>query len=250
MNDIFSRNALFWGRENQSKLETFCVAVFGLGGVGGYCAEMLARAGIGSLVLVDFDRVSSSNINRQITALNSTVGKLKTELFSNRLKDINPNINIETITDFYTENLSAKVFSKRKIDFTADAIDTMRSKISLLEYAYNSGMPVISSMGAGNRVNPEKLYISDISEIKNKKAPFVSNILYQLKKRNITKGIPVVASEETPMSTEKIEETEKITTSEGEKIEFKKIVPASTPFVASAAGIFTASYIVRKLLKL
>ena len=250
MNELFSRNILFWGREKQSQLKEFCVAVFGLGGVGGYCVEMLARAGIGNLVLVDFDSVSESNINRQIIALNSTVGMLKTELFVKRLHDINPDLNITVISDFYSEEIEGSVFDNRKIDFAADAIDTMRSKISLLEYVYKKGIPVISSMGAGNRVNPEKLYISDISEIHDKRAPFVSNVLYQLKKRNITSGITVVTSDEKPFVTQKITELEKINTSAGDEIEFKKIIPSSTPFVASTAGIFMAGYIVRKLLDL
>lgn len=250
MDEIFSRNKLFWGDACQDKLSKCHTAVFGLGGVGGYCAEMLARAGMGELTIIDFDRVSKSNINRQIIALNSTVGKEKAELFYSRLKDINPSVRLNFISDFYTDKLQDFIFGLEEIDFIADAIDTMRSKISLLESAYNSGIPIISSMGAGNRVNPEKLYISDISEIHDKKAPFVSNILYQLKKRNITKGIAVVASDEKPYVREKISEVEHIRTRAGEDIEFTKIVPSSTPFVASAAGIFMASYIVRKLLNL
>jgi len=250
MKDTFSRNILFWGEDNQKKLAGYRVAVFGLGGVGGYCAEMLARAGVGNLVLVDFDTVSESNINRQIIAAESTVGKTKTKLFYERIKDINPEINIEIITDFYTEKLNHTIFETNKVDYTADAIDTMRSKISLLEYCVRNNIPVISSMGAGNRVNPELLYVSDISEIHDKKAPFVSNVLYQLKKRDIMNGITVVTSDEKPFVKKKISEVEKIKTSDGENIEFKKITPSSTPFVASTAGIYMAGYIVRKLLKL
>lgn len=147
----------------------------------------------------------------------------------------------------------------------ADAIDTMRSKVSLLEFAYNnysnlsqnnfgnkvvdkSHLPVISSFGAGNRVSPEDLYMCDISEIEDKKAPFVSNILHQLKQRNITRGITVIASREKPFSRGKITAQEKILTDNGDEIEFAKITPASTPFVASTAGIFMASYIVQKLI--
>lgn len=245
---IFSRNELFWGEEAQAKLARKHVVVFGLGGVGGFCAEMLARAGVGELTIIDFDKVSESNINRQIVALNSTVGKAKTELFEQRLKDINPNIKINSITDFYSEKMNVKLI-ELKPDFIADAIDTMRSKVSLLEFAYNNNLPLISSFGAGNRVNPEDLYICDITDIEDKKSPFISNILYQLKQRNILSGIPVVASREKPFSIEKILSQEKIITSEGEAIEFNKITPASTPFVASTAGIFMASFIVRELIK-
>ncbi len=244
MDEIFSRNKLFWGEENQNLLSLKHVAVFGLGGVGGFCAEALARAGIGTLTIIDFDNVSVSNINRQLVALQSTVGQNKAMLFEKRLKDINPNIKLNVIDDFYTGNLDLS-----NIDFVADAIDTMRSKIELLEYCIKNNIPVISSMGAGNRIDPSKLYISDISEIENKNAPFVSNIIYQLKKRGIDKGITVVASREKPFVQEKISSSEKIVTKSGEDIEFTKITPSSTPFVASCAGIFMASYITQSFLK-
>ena len=242
--EIFSRNELYWGKKAQSLLCSSKVAVFGLGGVGGYCAEALARSGIGRLIIVDFDKVSRSNINRQLVALYSTVGVSKAELFENRLKSINPDIELDVIDDFYSEENY-----KIEADFVADAIDTMRSKISLLEYCVNKKIPVISSMGAGNRIAPELLYICDISEIENKNAPFVSNIIYQLKKKNITSGITVVASREKPFCLEKISQMEKVSLKNGEELEFSKITPASTPFVASCAGIFMASYIVRKLLE-
>lgn len=241
--EIFSRNSLYWGEINQDILTKKHVAVFGLGGVGGFCAESLARAGIGELTIIDFDKVSTSNINRQIIALNSTIGIKKTELFNKRLKDINPDIKINIIDDFYTDNDFGNV------DFVADAIDTMRSKINLLKTCVNKNIPIISSMGAGNRIDPTKLYICDISEIENKNAPFVSNIIYQLKKRGIEKGITVVASREKPFVREKISETEKITRKNGENIEFTKITPASTPFVASCAGIFMASHITKQFLE-
>ena len=244
MENIFSRNELFWGEENQKLLSQKHIVVFGLGGVGGYCAEALARAGAGELTLVDFDTVSKTNINRQLVALHSTVGQKKTYLFEQRLKDINPDIKLNVIDDFYTGNID---FSS--VDFAADAIDTMRSKIELLETCVKSKIPVISSMGAGNRIDPAQLYICDISEIENKNVPFVSNIIYQLKKRGVEKGITVVASREKPFVQEKISVNEKIITKNGENIEFTKITPSSTPFVASCAGIFMASYIVRNFLK-
>ncbi len=243
MNETFSRNILYWGDEAQKKISSSHCAVFGLGGVGGYCAEALARSGIGELTLVDFDRVSKTNINRQIVALNSSIGMYKTDLFKTRLKDINPDIKLNIINDFYTE-----IFDFTDIDYVCDAIDTMRSKINLLAACYEKNIPVISSMGAGNRIDPTKLYISDISEIHNKKAPFVSNILYQLKKHGITSGIKVVASDEKPFVQEKISELETISTLAGEQIEFNKIIPASTPFVASCAGIFMASEAIRELI--
>ncbi len=255
MNETFARNILYWGEESQKKLASAHVAVFGLGGVGGFCAETLARSGVGELTLIDFDKVSQSNINRQLIALNSTVGKYKTELFEQRLKDINPKIKLNPINDFYQgENdldLTSTCIEKSKnktIDYVADAIDTMRSKINLLTKCVENKIPIISSMGAGNRIHPEMLYISDISEIHNKKAPFVSQVLYQLKKRGITSGITVVTSDEKPFVQEKIAELENITTQNGKEIQFNKIVPSSTPFVASTAGIFMASKIVSDLI--
>lgn len=242
--DIFSRNELFWGVEGQKFLKDSQVCIFGLGGVGGYCAEALARAGIGALTIVDFDEISPSNINRQIIALHSTIGKSKAKILEDRLKDINPQIKLTVIDDFYSKD-----FDFSGIDFVADAIDTIRSKIELLCTCVQKNIPVISSMGAGNRIDPTKLYICDISEIENKNAPFISNVTYQLKKRGIEKDITVVASREKPFAQEKISSKEKVITKSGEVIEFNKITPASTPFVASCAGIFMASFIVQKIIK-
>ena len=244
--DTLSRNILYWGEDKQKLLTEKHVAIFGLGGVGGFCAEALARAGIGELTIVDFDTVSESNINRQIIALNSTVGQEKTTLFENRLKDINPNIRINIINDFYTDNCIDIDF--KKFDYVADAIDTMRSKIYLLEHCYKNKIPIISSMGAGNRIDPTKLYIADLKNIENRNAPFVSNVIYQLKKLGITEGISFVCSRETPKVKQKISEKEEIITHFGNKIEFNKIIPSSTPFVASCAGIFMASHITQEFI--
>lgn len=248
IDEIFKRNELFWGEGNQQLLAQKKVAVFGLGGVGGFCVEALARAGVGNLTIVDFDTVSATNINRQIIALNSTVGQKKTALFEKRLKDINPNLQIKVIDDFYNDQQMVLDLKSDKYDYVADAIDTMRSKIHLLETCYNNEIPVISSMGAGNRMDPTKLYISDLKDIENKNAPFVSNVIYQLKKLGITEGIAFVSSREKPFVQEKITENEKIKTSSGLDIEFNKIIPASTPFVASVAGIYMASYIVQSFI--
>lgn len=242
-NEIFSRNELFWGKDSQNNLSYKHVAVFGLGGVGGFCAEALARAGIGKLTIIDFDEVSISNINRQIVALHSTIGKKKAILFADRIRDINPEIKLNVYDEFYVDT-----FDWTGIDYVADAIDTMRSKVSLLENCVKNNIPVISSMGAGNRIDPTKLYICDIKDIENKNAPFISNIIYQLSKKEITQGIKVVASKEKPFCREKITNEEKIIMRNGEEIEFKKITPASTPFVASTAGIYMAYYIVNEFI--
>lgn len=157
MNELFSRNILYWGEEFQKDLASKNICIMGLGGVGGYTAEMLARAGVGRLTLVDFDTVSPSNINRQIIALQSSIGQKKTELFNSRLKNINSSLEITCIDDFYSENL---VLDLTQFDYVVDAIDSMRSKIHLLETCHKLGVPVISSMGAGKPRRPDSaLYL-------------------------------------------------------------------------------------------
>ena len=245
----FSRNELIWGKENQQKLKSKHVTVFGLGGVGGFALESLARAGIENFTIVDFDTVSASNVNRQIIALNSTVGQKKTDLFKQRLLDINPAINLECICDFYNENLNEEIF-KTKTDYVVDAIDTMRSKIDLLVYCKKNNIPVITSMGAGNRFDPTQLYITDIKDIENKKCTFTKNVLYQLQKRGITEGITAVCSRENPHVLEKVENIENIETSKGEKIEFKKFTPGSTPFVPAVAGYYMGYCVAKELLEM
>lgn len=244
MSEIFSRNKMFWGEEAQAKLAKTSVCVFGLGGVGGYSCEMLARSGVENLTIIDFDKVSTSNINRQIVALHSTIGKSKAILFKERLLDINPNININVIDEFYIEE-----FDFSNIDYVIDAIDTIRSKVNLLSICHRNKIPVVTSLGAGNRIDPLQLYSCDISEIKDRKSPFVSNVLHQLEKHGITSGITAVLSKEKATRPKKILETEQITTKNGEQIEFNKIVPSSTPFVASCAGIIMASIIVKKIIE-
>ncbi len=244
----FSRNELIWGKVNQKKLAKKHVTVFGLGGVGGFALESLARVGVCNFTIIDFDKVSESNINRQIIALSSTVGHKKTELFKKRLLDINPQIEVKCIDDFYHENLQSIIFNAHT-DFVVDAIDTMRSKISLLEFCVRNNIPVVTSMGAGNRVDPTQLYITDISGIENKKCTFTKNVLYQLKKRGIESGITAVCSRENPHVEEKISVTENITTKNGENFEFTKITPGSTPFVPAVAGYYMGWYVLDKLLK-
>ncbi len=242
-----SRNELIWGKEKQDLLKTKHVAVFGLGGVGGFALESLARSGVGSFTIVDFDTVSESNINRQLVALNSTVGKKKTEIFKERLFDINPDIKLRLIDDFYNDNLQELCFDN-KPDYVIDAIDTMRSKIDLLVYCYQNKISVITSMGAGNRFDPTQLYITDISQIENKKCTFTKNVLYQLKKRGIESGITAVCSRETPKVLDKISVLETITTKSGDNIEFTKITPGSTPFVPAVAGYYLGWYVLKHFL--
>lgn len=240
---------MIWGKNAQRMLAQKHVAVFGLGGVGGFALESLARAGVENFTIIDFDTVSDSNINRQIIALNSTVGEKKAVLFKRRLLDINPNIKVTCIDDFYSEKLRDVCFeSKIGIDFVIDAIDTMRSKVDLLVYCHQNNIPVITSMGAGNRLDPTQLYISDISEIEDKKSTFVKNVLYQLKKQGIDSGIAAVTSREKPSVLTKVASTENITAKNGDKFEFTKITPGSTPFVPAVAGYYLGWYVIKSFL--
>lgn len=221
--------------------------VFGLGGVGSFCAEALVRSGVGYLSIVDFDVVSESNLNRQLPALGSTIDQKKTEVLRKRLLDINSDVKIQVFDTFVSEKNIGDIFSER-YDFVADAIDSFRSKIDLMEYCHKNGISLISSAGAGNRLDPTKLYISDISEIKPKNCPFVSRMLSMLKNKGITSGISVVTSREKPKSLKKVFSEEKIVLEDGEILEMKKFTPASTPFVPAVAGYLMAYFIVDNFL--
>jgi len=246
--ETFSRNELYWGKENQEKLKNSNILIFGLGGVGSFVAEMLARSGVFSFTVVDFDKVSQSNINRQLIALQNTINQNKADLVKQRILDINPKAKVVALNDFYTADMN-KIFDE-KFDFVVDAIDSFNYKIDLIEYCCNNGIPIITSMGAANRICPEKLFIADISEIEKINCPFASRVIRRLKKDGITKNLPMVLSNEKPKSCEKILVNEKIITNSGECIEYNKITPATTPFVAPAAGIIMASYLVRQILNI
>ena len=246
-NDTFDRNIMYWGEDFQEFLKSLNIAVFGLGGVGGYALEALCRAGVGSFCIVDFDSVSKSNINRQIIALNSTVGHKKTEVFAKRLKDINPFVNLKIVDDFYDEEYGEKIFNEN-FDFIVDAIDTLRAKIALLKYCYYHDIKVITSFGAGNRLDASRLRLSDISEITSK-CSFVKNVLLRLKKEGIEANLPVVWSDESPKSLQKVKNIEKITKKNGEQIELTKFTPASTPVVPAMSGLLCANYILNYFYK-
>ena len=247
MSEIFSRNELYWGKFFQKYLASKHVVVFGLGGVGAFCTEALARAGIGYLSIIDFDVVSESNLNRQLHALESTIGKKKTEVMQKRLKEINPDIKIRVFDTFVSEKNLENIFFEQ-YDFVVDAIDSFRSKIDLIQYCYKNNIRLISSAGAGNRLDPTKLYISDLSEIKPKNCPFVSRMLALLKNKGISSGIPVVTSREKPKSLKKIFSKEQIVLDNNEIFEIKKFTPSSTPFVPSVAGYLMAYFIVDSFL--
>lgn len=216
------------GKDNIARLQNARVAVVGLGGVGSYIAEALARSGVGALILVDADTVESSNINRQLPALKSNMGRQKTLVLAERIADINPECDVEVHSDFYEPGDFDRFFAG-KIDYLADAIDSTASKIDLLKECYMRKIPVISSMGTGNKLEPEKLQVADIS--KTHTCPLAKSVRKRLRQYDIEKGITVVFSSEQPVYAQ------------------KEAVPGSMVFVPASAGLLMASYIVRNLIK-
>lgn len=222
-----SRVAMVIGRDKLALLQQARVAVIGLGGVGSYTAEALCRSGIGHLLLVDADIVAASNINRQLPALTSTLGVYKTEVVRNRLLDINPECEINIISRFYQPGDFTEFFAD---NFTciADAIDSTASKIDILIECVKRKVPVISSMGTGNKIDPTQLTITDIS--KTSGCPLARSVRRQLRNVGIAKGVTVVYSREPVKRTE------------------PGSVPGSMVFVPATAGLLLASYIVRRII--
>ena len=234
MENEFEREALIIGEENMKKLRFKKVAVFGIGGVGGNAAEALIRGGIGNLVLVDNDDVSLSNINRQVIALHSTVGQPKVEVMKKRLLDINPEANIEIFKTFYLPDNSDE-FDFTSYDYVVDAIDTVSAKLDIIEKCLKANTPIISSMGTGNKLDPSKLIITDIS--KTSVDPLAKVMRRELRKRNI-EHLKVIYSTEQPIKPLK-------DISEGTS---RRSIPGSSAFVPPCAGIMIASEIVRYFL--
>ena len=232
MSDMFLRTKSLIGEDNLAKLKGSSVAVFGLGGVGSYAAEALTRSGIGTLYIYDNDTVSQSNINRQLIALPSTVGEKKTDLVKSRCLSVNPEIEIYDFCEFITPESEIPF---EKFDFIIDAVDNVTAKIFLAENAQNKNIPIISVMGTGNKLHPEKLTISDI--YKTYECPLCKVMRYELKKRGINK-LPVVWSDETPKKPENLGENKG-----------SHPAPASMVFVPATAGITAASYAIRKLME-
>ena len=195
MEEQFSRTELLLGTEGVLRLKNARVAVFGVGGVGGFAVEALARAGIGTLDLIDKDDISVSNINRQIVATHSTVGKLKTDVAKDRILDINPNAVVNTFHTFYLPE-TADMFDFTQYDYIIDAIDTVTGKIQLIMEADKTGTPIISSMGAGNKLDASAFRVADI--YKTNVCPLAKVMRRELKKRGIKK-LKVVYSEEQPL---------------------------------------------------
>ena len=233
MENEFSREELLIGTEAIEKLKNSKVAIFGIGGVGSYVLEALARAGVQNFVLVDNDKISITNINRQIIATHKTLGKDKVEVAKDRVLDINPEAKIEIYKEFFTVESEAKYLNS-SVSYIADCIDTVSSKIELIERANKLNIPIISSMGTGNKVDATKFEITDI--YKTSVCPLAKVIRKELRKRNI-KNLEVIYSKEEPIKILKNEENIK-----------GKQVPGSISYVPSVAGLMLAERIIKKLI--
>lgn len=233
--DQFSRTKMLLG-ENIEKLKNAHVAVFGLGGVGSYTVEALARAGVGKLTIVDNDTVSVTNINRQLIALHSTVGKLKTEVCAQRIYDINPKVSVFEKPVFFTDD-TAKEFDFCSFDYVVDAIDTVTSKILIAKICQENSVPVISCMGTGNKLDPTKFAVSDIS--KTTVCPLARAMRQNLKKAGVKK-LKVLYSTEIPRESITNEETET-------KGNLGRVCPGSVSFVPSVAGLIIAGEVIKDI---
>ncbi len=231
--EIFKRTEMLIGNDNMKKLNKSSIAIFGVGGVGGYVAEALARCGVGKLTLVDNDVVSVTNINRQIIAAHETVGQLKTAVMKKRILSINPDANVQVYNCFFTPENSSKIDFKQ-FDYIVDAVDTVTAKIEIIKKAKEEGAPVISSMGTGNKLDPSKFQIADIS--KTTVCPLARVMRRELKMRNI-KNVPVLYSTEQPIEVEPIGDTA------------GKNNVGSISFVPSTAGLLIAGYVINDIIK-
>ena len=230
----FSRTELLLGADGMEKLKKARVAVFGIGGVGGYAVEALARSGVGALDLIDKDEISLTNINRQIYALHSTVGKPKVEVAAERIKDINPDCVVRTYQTFYVPD-TAEQFDFSQYDYVIDAIDTVTGKIALVLQAKESGTPIISSMGTGNKLDPTAFVVTDLYQTSF--CPLARIMRKELRKRGVDR-LKVVYSQEEAMTPEG--ETEEL--SQG-----RRSIPGSAAYVPSVAGMILAGEVIRDI---
>ncbi|MFZ3372388.1 MAG: tRNA threonylcarbamoyladenosine dehydratase, partial [Desulfitobacteriaceae bacterium] len=236
------------GQDGLERLNSSTVLVFGIGGVGSYTVEALARAGVGHLILVDFDEICLTNLNRQIHALRSTVGESKVEAMKRRILDINPDLQIEAVKSFYTEN-EAEEFLNRKLDYVVDAIDTVAGKVSLAKECLERKIAFISSMGAGNRLTAANFQIADIS--KTRGCPLAKAMRKLLRREGITKGIKVIFSPDLPL--EPLQGSEDcrnncICPGGDAPCAKKRQIPGSISFVPSVVGLLVAGEVIRDLL--
>ena len=230
MENQFLRTELIYGEEAMKKLASCRVAVFGIGGVGGYAVEALVRSGIGALDLIDHDRVSLTNLNRQIIATHRTIGRYKVDVAAERAAEISPDCIVRTYKTFYLPETEDR-FDFREYDYVVDAIDTVTGKLAIIENAKKAGVPVISSMGAGNKVLPSAFEVADLYE--TSVCPLVRIMRRECKKRGI-RDLKVVYSKEKAIRPRRI-------------LSGKRAVPGSTAFVPSVAGLIIAGEVINDL---
>ncbi|MFZ3130236.1 MAG: tRNA threonylcarbamoyladenosine dehydratase [Desulfosporosinus sp.] len=248
MQHEFSRTELLIGNSGLEKLRQSTVMIFGIGGVGSFTVEALARAAVGHLILVDYDDICLTNINRQIHALRSTVGEAKVEVMKRRILEINPGANVETIKEFYSDADADRLLG-RKLDYVVDAIDTVISKVSLAKECLLRKIPLISSMGAGNRLTAENYRVTDIS--KTSGDPLAKAVRKLLRKEDITKGLKVVSTPDlplTPLPTEDDSRNNCICSKGDAHCANERQIPGSISFVPPVVGLLIAGEVVRDLL--
>jgi len=245
MNEQTVRTKMLLGDDALQELANSHVAVFGIGGVGSYCAEALARAGVGQLTLIDDDTVSVSNLNRQLVALHSTIGKAKTDVMAQRIHDIAPDCKVNVLTKRYTPEDRDGFFSPTP-DYIADCIDSVSCKTDLIATALKNEISIISAMGTGNKLDPSALYVTDIS--KTQGCPLARVMRKELRKRDIHHLKVVCSSEEprTPLERAQAEAPAQIDTRPGSSA--RRDTPGSLPFVPAAAGLLLAATVVRDLI--
>jgi len=248
MSNEFSRTQLLLGKEAMEKLSSSTVAVFGIGGVGTYVVEALARSGVGNFALFDDDKVCLTNINRQLIATRKTIGRKKVEVMAERIKEINPNANVAEHQVFYMPE-NADEYDLTGYDYIVDAIDTVTAKIELIVRAKINNVPIISSMGAGNKLNPTELEVSDI--YKTSTDPLAKVMRHELKKRGI-KDLKVVYSKEKPITPVdedgSCEESCICPPGAAGKCTQRRAIPGSVSFVPSVAGLIIASEVVKDII--
>ena len=240
----FIRTELLLGKNGMDRLWNSSVAVFGIGGVGSHCAEALGRSGVGTLFLVDSDDVSETNLNRQCVAWRSTIGMKKTKVMERMLSEICPDIRVKTLEAFVLpDNMDAIFAEAGHVDYIVDAIDTVAAKLALAAYAQEHGIPIISSMGTGNKLHPELFRIADIEE--TAVCPLCRVMRRELKKRGIS-GLRVLYSEEKPLTPDPELEAQLMKEELGEESS-RRSIPGSVSFVPPAAGLMIAGEVVRTL---
>lgn len=243
----FSRTELLLGRQAMEKLSHSRVAIFGIGGVGGYVAEALARSGVGAMDLIDKDRVSLTNLNRQIIALESTIGRYKTEVMKERILDVNPSAQV-TIHNVFFLPENAGEFPFSSYDYVVDCVDVVTAKLELVMQARQHGVPIISSMGAGNKLDPTAFQVADVYD--TSVCPLARVMRRELKKRGV-ESLKVVYSKEPPRTPdpEALEEYQREQEQQGENVGASgRVVPASCAFVPSVAGLVLASAVIQDLI--